>query len=77
MKSLGDADTGSLVIKHANLHLHSSYSDGVLKPKTIIEKELKPQLIGEDPFKVEKIWNLFLVQAFLLSLLVCHNFFLF
>jgi len=44
MKSLGDADTGSLVIKHANLHLHSSYSDGVLKPKTIIEKAIQSKI---------------------------------
>jgi len=28
-----------------------------ISTKTIIEKELKPQLIGEDPFKVEKIWK--------------------
>jgi len=28
-----------------------------ISTKTIIEKELKPELMGEDPFKVERIWK--------------------
>jgi len=33
------------------------YGGPIISTKTIIEKELKPLIIGEDPFKIERIWK--------------------
>jgi L-alanine-DL-glutamate epimerase-like enolase superfamily enzyme len=33
------------------------YGGPIISTKTVIEKELKPQIIGEDPFRIERIWK--------------------